>query len=73
VARPDHKASFETIKGHLGVDKNRLKEAIRTLMDSSHGPRLFSRGNGGPFRALIAPEKGAFFERFIDIAVLPGQ
>ena len=36
-ARPDHRATFESLKGHLGVDKNRLKEAIRMLMDSSPG------------------------------------
>ena len=32
-ARPDHKATFETLKGHLGVDKARLNEAIKTLME----------------------------------------
>ena len=36
-SRPDHKVTFETLKGHLGVDKARLKEAIKTLMDSSPG------------------------------------
>ena len=36
-ARPDHKATFETLKGHLGIDNTRLKEAIHTLMDSSPG------------------------------------
>ena len=35
--RPDHKTTFETLKGHLGVDNSRLKEAIRTLMDSEPG------------------------------------
>jgi predicted RNase H-like nuclease (RuvC/YqgF family) len=37
VSRPDHRAAFETLKGHLGVDKDRLKEAIKTLMDASPG------------------------------------
>ena len=36
-SRPDHKTSFETLKGHLGVDKARLHEAIKTLMDASPG------------------------------------
>ena len=35
--RPDHKATFETLKGHLGIDNSRLKEAIRTLMDIEPG------------------------------------
>ncbi|TFH52114.1 MAG: hypothetical protein E4G89_01705 [Methanothrix sp.] len=34
-SRPDHRATFETLKGHLGVDKARLKEAIKTLMAAS--------------------------------------
>ena len=37
AARPDHKATFETLRGHLGVDKDRLNEAIKTLMASSPG------------------------------------
>ena len=35
--RPDHKATFETLKGHLGINKDRLLEAIKTLMDTSPG------------------------------------
>jgi hypothetical protein len=35
--RPDHKATFETLKGHLGINKDRLLEAIKTLMDTSQG------------------------------------
>ena len=37
AARLDHKATFETLRGHLGVDKDRLNEAIKTLMASSPG------------------------------------
>ena len=37
AARPDHKASFETLKGHLGTDKDLLHQAIKTLMDSQPG------------------------------------
>jgi len=36
-SRPDHKATFETLKGHLGIDKDRLNEAIKTLMNTSPG------------------------------------
>lgn len=45
-ARPDHRATFETLKGCLGVDKNRLKEAIRTLMESSPGRYGITRAPG---------------------------
>ena len=31
-ARPDHKATFETLKGHLGVDNDLLGMAIRSLL-----------------------------------------
>lgn len=34
-SRPDHRATFETLKGYLGVDKFLLNQAIKTLMDSS--------------------------------------
>jgi hypothetical protein len=37
ASRPDHRASFETLKGNLGVDKARLHEAIKTLMKGSPG------------------------------------
>jgi hypothetical protein len=36
-SRPDHRATYETLKGHLGIDKNRLNEAIKALMASSPG------------------------------------
>ena len=37
LSRPDHKATFETLKGHLGIDKDLLNDAIKTLMASSPG------------------------------------
>jgi DNA repair exonuclease SbcCD ATPase subunit len=37
ASRPDHRATFESLRGHLGVDKDRLNEAIKTLMASSPG------------------------------------
>jgi hypothetical protein len=36
-ARPDHKATFETLKGHLGIDKDLLHQSIKNLMISSPG------------------------------------
>jgi hypothetical protein len=45
-ARPDHKASFETLKGHLGVDKDLLHQAIKTLMDSHPGRYGIARAPG---------------------------
>jgi hypothetical protein len=44
--RPDHKATFETLKGHLGVDKDRLNEAIKTLMTASPGRYGITRTPG---------------------------
>ena len=35
--RPDHKASFETLRGHLGVNSVRLNEAIKALSAQSPG------------------------------------
>jgi tetrahydromethanopterin S-methyltransferase subunit B len=46
ASRPDHRASFETLKGNLGVDKFRLNEAIKTLMDSSPGRYGITRTPG---------------------------
>jgi hypothetical protein len=37
AARPDHKATFETLKGHLGIDKVLLNQAVKALMASSPG------------------------------------
>ena len=34
LSRPDHRATFETLKGHLGVDNDLLGTAIRSLMPS---------------------------------------
>ena len=46
AARPDHKAAFETLRGHLGIDKDRLNEAIKTLMASSPGRYGIARATG---------------------------
>ena len=34
AARPDHKATFETLKGHLGIDNDLLGIAIKSLLPS---------------------------------------
>ena len=54
AARPDHKATFETLRGHLGIDKDLLNDAIKTLMASSPGRYGVSRAPGDKRkRALI--------------------
>ena len=35
ASRPDHRATFETLKGHLQVDNVRLNDAIKILMATS--------------------------------------
>jgi len=45
-SRPDHRANFETLKGHLGVDKDLLNDAIKTLMNSSPGRYGITRTPG---------------------------
>ena len=39
-SRPDHKASFETLRGHLGIDKVLLSQAVKVLIASS--PRQYT-------------------------------
>ena len=54
AARPDHKATFETLRGHLGIDKDLLNDAIKTLMTSSPGRYGIARATGDKRkRALI--------------------
>ena len=36
-SRPNRRATFETLKGHLGINKDLLNDAIKTLMNSSPG------------------------------------
>jgi hypothetical protein len=45
-SRPDHRATFETLKGHLGVDKDLLNDAIKTLMAASPGGYGITRTPG---------------------------
>ena len=54
AARPDHKATFETLRGHLGIDKDLLNDAIKALMASSPGRYGIVRAPGDKRkRALI--------------------
>lgn len=46
AVRPDHKATFETLRGHLGIDKDLLNDAIKTLMASSPGRYGIARATG---------------------------
>jgi hypothetical protein len=46
AARPDHKATFETLRGHLGIDKDLLNDAIKALMASSPGRYGIARATG---------------------------
>ena len=58
AARPDHKATFETLRGHLGIDKDLLNDAIKTLMSSSPGRYGIARAPGDKRkRALIVLPK----------------
>jgi len=53
-SRPDHKATFETLRGHLGIDKDLLNDAIKALMASSPGRYGIARAPGDKRkRALI--------------------
>ncbi len=45
-ARPDHKATFETLKGHLRIDNVLLNQAIKTLMKVSPGRYGITRAPG---------------------------
>jgi len=46
AARPDHKATFETLKGHLRIDNVLLNQAIKTLMDRAPGRYGITRAPG---------------------------
>ena len=46
ASRPDHRATFETLKGHLGIDNVLLNQAIKTLMDCSSGQYGITRTPG---------------------------
>ena len=52
-SRPDHRATFETLKGHLQVDNVRLNEAIKTLAASAPGRYRIVRAVGDKRKKTI--------------------
>jgi len=53
AARPDHKATFESLRGHLGVDKDLLNDAIKILMASSPGRYGIVRAPGDKRKRIL--------------------
>jgi hypothetical protein len=53
VSRPDHKASFETLKGYLQVDNVRLNEAIKILMATSDHSYSIQKEKAGDKRKRV--------------------
>jgi hypothetical protein len=51
--RPDHRATFETLKGHLGVDNVRLNEALKVLMTLNPGSYGVARLQGDKRKRLL--------------------
>ena len=52
-SRPDHKATFETLKGHLQVDNVRLNEAIKILIATSDRSYSIQKDKSGDKRKRI--------------------
>jgi regulator of replication initiation timing len=46
ASMPSHKATFETLKGYLGIDKVLLNQAVKALMASSPGKYGITRTPG---------------------------
>jgi len=59
-SRLDHKATFETLKGHLGIDKVLLNQAIKTLMALSPGRYGIARTPGDKRKRtlIMLPKNG---------------
>ena len=53
VARPDHKATFETLKGYLQLNNVRLNEAITTLIEAHPGSYSIQKAKTGDKRKKI--------------------
>jgi hypothetical protein len=54
-ARPDHKASFETLRGHLGIDKVLLSQAVKVLMATSPGKYTTIKARGNKRILVLLP------------------
>jgi len=53
ASKPDHRATFEALRGHLGVDKARLNEAIRTLMASTPDKYIIAKVPGNKRKRVL--------------------
>jgi len=53
AARPDHKATFETLKGHLGIGNDLLSKTITALMDSSPGRYGITKASGDKRKRIL--------------------
>ena len=52
-SRPDHRATFETLKGHLQVDNVRLNDAIKILMATSDRSYSIQKATTGDKRKRV--------------------
>ncbi|MFZ3133102.1 MAG: hypothetical protein WBH08_01395 [Methanothrix sp.] len=53
ASRPDHKATFETLKGYLQLDNVRLNETIKTLLSAHPGRYSIQKAQTGDKRKKI--------------------
>jgi len=63
ASKPDHRATFEALRGHLGVDKARLNEAIRTLMASTPDKYIIAKVPGNK-RTPALPRERCVSQRY---------
>ena len=54
-ARPDHRATFETLKGHLGIDNDLLGIAIRSLLPSGRYAIIKTPGDNRKRTLVMLP------------------
>ena len=54
-ARPDHRVAFETLRGHLGIDKVLLSQAVKALMASSPGRYTITKARGNRRVLVMLP------------------
>ena len=57
--RPDHKATFETLKGHLGIGNDQLNRAVKVLLKSDKHAYAIRKAREGDKRSktlLMVPE-----------------
>ncbi len=55
-SRPDHKATFETLKGHLGIDNDRLGKVIRVLVSSGKCAIIRTLGDKRKRSLILLPK-----------------